>query len=608
MMERRNGVFNWSRTFSSPLEMNKLALVNFSHSQAKLGEAGKLTLYQTTSEGVRRHEIVAKPQAKLLGVLLDSKLSWTAQQEKVRGTATKFTAAFRRYTKAASGIRPMEALRLYNAVAVPRICYAADIWYKPPNKQDLGARRKGSVRLTRQLESIQRQAAIAITGAMGTTAGDIAIVHANIKPIAIQLGETILKSYARYTTRPTNHPLYPAIRKTAKRMVQRHKTALHLHAEASTIGNLEMETITATRAQPGSTSPHRFREAANKEESIKWDSENFSNGTMLYTDGSGYRDMVGASAVLYENGHEIDSLKFQLGTAGNHTVFEGELVGILLGIHLASKHPGTRASVNFSIDNQATIRAIQNNARQPAQYLIDEIHRTADALQGHLEDERQQDQPYRLGNETEAESHELISFTWVAGHMDSVGNERADVLAKEAAEFGSSNQNDLPVFLHRQLPISISATKQAINAGIKKQMKEWWQRSPRFRKTRLIDPSFPSAKYIEITSSLNRRQASILTQLRTGHAPINQHLHRIGKSDTPYCPQSTCIRATEDIRHLIFTCPRYAQERYHLTQKISKKNLSAPKLFADGNIIPHTLNYLNRIGRFRHIYGDIASV
>jgi len=108
----------------------------------------------------------------------------------------------------------------------------------------------------------------------------------------------------------------------------------------------------------------------------------------------------------------------------------------------------------------------------------------------------------------------------------------------------------------------ISSTKQAINARIKKSTKEWWQKSPRFKKTRLIDPSFPSAKYLEITSSLNRRQASILTQLRTGHAPINMHLHRIQKSVTPYCPQFTCVQATEDIRHLMFTCPRYIQERY----------------------------------------------
>jgi hypothetical protein len=141
MMERNNGVFNWSCTYSSPLEMNKLALVNFSHSQTKTMEAENLTLLQTTPGGITTHVLTGKLQAKLLGVIMDSKLNWAAQHERVRGNATKFTAAFRRYTKAVSGICPMEVVRLYNAVPVPRICYAADIWYKPPSKtkQTLGA-------------------------------------------------------------------------------------------------------------------------------------------------------------------------------------------------------------------------------------------------------------------------------------------------------------------------------------------------------------------------------------------------------------------------------------------------------------------------------------
>jgi hypothetical protein len=246
MMERENGVFNWSRTYSSPLEMNKLALVNFSHSQAKVSEAKNLILFQTTPKGIVRHELKGKPQAKLLGIILDSKLNWSAQHEKVRENAIKFTAAFKRYTKVALGIRPAEALKLYNAVAVPRICYASDVWYKPPHRGDTDARSRGTVKLTRQLEAIQRQAAISIIGAMRTTAGDEATVHANIKPIAIQLRETALKTYARFMTRPASHPLYPAIRKTANRSVRRHRTALHNHVESSKLKRATMETIMVT--------------------------------------------------------------------------------------------------------------------------------------------------------------------------------------------------------------------------------------------------------------------------------------------------------------------------------------------------------------------------
>jgi hypothetical protein len=47
--------------------------------------------------------------------------------------------------------------------------------------------------------------------------------------------------------------------------------------------------------------------------------------------------MIGASAILYINGIKKDELYYQLGPDKQHTVFEGELVAILLGLHLAKK-------------------------------------------------------------------------------------------------------------------------------------------------------------------------------------------------------------------------------------------------------------------------------
>ena len=83
MMERTNGVFEWSNTFNSPLEMNKLALVNFMQSTAKASEATDLVLAQNSQGWVHIHQIKASQEAKLLGVLLDSRLNWGAQHERV---------------------------------------------------------------------------------------------------------------------------------------------------------------------------------------------------------------------------------------------------------------------------------------------------------------------------------------------------------------------------------------------------------------------------------------------------------------------------------------------------------------------------------------------
>ena len=208
--------------------------------------------------------------------------------------------------------------------------------------------------------------------------------------------------------------------------------------------------------------PHKYRIAETKEAPIEWDRENFGNGIMIYTDGSCYKDKVGASAVIYINGIETPSLKFQLRTAQEHTVFEVELTGIILGTQLASQHLSTGTPINFSIDNQATILSMQKNTRQPAQYLLDEIHKGTKKLLHQIEEEQQQEIRLRPPDDGNVTPHSPISFTWIAGHRDSTGNERADTLAKDASERGSSRTSKLPTFLRNRLPISISAIKQMI--------------------------------------------------------------------------------------------------------------------------------------------------
>jgi len=211
-------------------------------------------------------------------------------------------------------------------------------------------------------------------------------MHAIIKPISLQLREAELKTYARFCTRPDNHPLYKA-----KRSVQRHNTSLHLLETASNFKAGDIETIASTRAPPSPATRHTYRIAETKEGSIEWDNENFNRDTMIYTDGSCYKDRVGASAVLYTNGTKTATLKYQLGTAQEHAIFEAELADIILGTYLASQHLDTRTSINFSIDNQATILSMQKNTRQPAQHMVDEIHRCTNGLLQQIDEERPQE-------------------------------------------------------------------------------------------------------------------------------------------------------------------------------------------------------------------------
>ena len=132
----------------------------------------------------------------------------------------------------------------------------------------------------------------------------------------------------------------------------------------------------------------------------------------MFADGSGLNGHVGAAAAIISpvGGRH---LQYQLGSDTAHTVFEGELTGILLAVHLLRKYPRAKTAL-IAIDNQAAIAALINRPRQPGQHLANAIHAALKALC--------RTQPWLR-----------VHVEWVPGHANIHGNERADALAREAA-------------------------------------------------------------------------------------------------------------------------------------------------------------------------------
>ena len=76
------GVFNWSRTYNSPLEMNQLALIDFTQSRDKSEKSRPLILSQKHGGTIITHRTKPSSNAELLGVMFDTKLNWKTQHEK----------------------------------------------------------------------------------------------------------------------------------------------------------------------------------------------------------------------------------------------------------------------------------------------------------------------------------------------------------------------------------------------------------------------------------------------------------------------------------------------------------------------------------------------
>ena len=79
---------------------------------------------------------------------------------------------------------------------------------------------------------------------------------------------------------------------------------------------------------------------------------------MVCADGSLLSKGVGAAAVLLEDGEVTDTQKYHLGLSEHHTVFEAELVGLILVMWMVIQRRET-GNVKIASDSQAALKALQ---------------------------------------------------------------------------------------------------------------------------------------------------------------------------------------------------------------------------------------------------------
>ena len=174
MMERPGGVFDWSDNHNSKFELSKLAPMDFASKQTP---NTPIIITHPHSRAVTTVNPVKS--YKFLGILLDPKLKWKAQTDCIVRSADAWVNLIRRLDRTSRGISAIGMRLLYTTIAIPRLAYAAGVWYSPPHgTHNTGSRRSGMISLTNKLESVQRKATISILGAMRTTAGDILNAHA----------------------------------------------------------------------------------------------------------------------------------------------------------------------------------------------------------------------------------------------------------------------------------------------------------------------------------------------------------------------------------------------------------------------------------------------
>lgn len=91
-----------------------------------------------------------------LGVLFDPRLRWKAQHKHTTQSVEAWINLVRRLTQSASGVSAGGMQQLYLEVVVPKITYAAEVWYTLPHKPKASSlKRTGSIAFTKSIQSAQ---------------------------------------------------------------------------------------------------------------------------------------------------------------------------------------------------------------------------------------------------------------------------------------------------------------------------------------------------------------------------------------------------------------------------------------------------------------------
>ncbi|KAF4210539.1 hypothetical protein CNMCM5878_004249 [Aspergillus fumigatiaffinis] len=532
--------------------------------------------------------------ARYLGIWLDKTLSLSTHRTKTLHRANSSLDALRSITGSTWGAS-LEAMRaIYRGVVIPQLLYGITAWFSPASRLIPAGEQ---TKIINEFTKIQKRAATLISGAFRGTAAAALDMELHLLPIRLQMQQIIEETAIRIQTGPSFA------------CPQGLKGKLRPTREIQRSGLTPLEALRKRGGPLGPNTPKRLegwesRKAyvlppwepplhctiEDHEAALKTHNEVCKNNDRLviYTDGSGYRGRVGASAVCLQATNCARQIRQNhLGTEADSTVYAAELDGIRMALDTAKE--SSPRSLTLFTDSQAAIQAVQNPRRPSGQYILQAIYRNVQALGAR------------------GLPPENIKIHWIPAHVGVAGNEAADEAAKEAAAQGgevqlsSAGQPDRP----EQLIIRLAAAaKRVVRQRIQQRWKKQWEMEKGAKPTRRLIKA-PHKKNLALYKGLSKPHTSIIIQMRTMRIGLRHFLFKIKASETDRC---SCGEGSQTPKHILLQCSLYVEARRKMINKLFDEgfrgNISDyDMLVSDPQAIRYVAEFMHQTGllnQFRH--------
>ena len=363
------------------------------------------------------------------------------------------------------GLSHQNMKTLYNYCVLPALSYASPVWWsgnqgqikKIEGIQNRRLRTIIPVFFTTDIHAIQVESGvpplqIRLNYMKQRAAARLAAKIASSNPIHGRLPDQLQREHHRRYAAPPPLPVIPTRRKGG--MPNKFKESTIHEIMKGIPRNIEKVTpahtippwqtsaqdkrytlrLTTNPARRGTTKGEAADEHWTRITQLPQD----ANYTIMYTNGSmkekDQESRTGAGWVLYWKGTERRNGSEGMGKCAE--VYDAEMLARLRGLETATEFqptmPAEQARIILFADNTSSIASIINEKPGSSQQISQKCVETAT----------------QFLNENRRAS---IEVSWVPGHMDIAGNDRADEIAKEATELEPATEITTIANLHRQL-------------------------------------------------------------------------------------------------------------------------------------------------------------